>query len=521
VIAAGYRTGMRLLRLAASAAAALLLAAGPSRAAPTADDKCVKVLGYESSGEKASMDPSSMYSGDDAYHIFAVYNRLLDVDDDFQVVPELAESYEASADGRTWTFHLRTGVKFHDGSDFDANDVVYSFKRLLDPALPTGARQVLAFLDADGIKAIDPQTVAFTTKDPIADLPLLITNKFTGIVAEGSKAEDLRLHENGTGPFIQDDFVPGGAARTLAKNPNYWKAGRPKAECLRITVALEPIAAVSAIRSGEADLVLNIDPSVAATLKGDPNVELLQTAASNSMTISMWTDAPPFDDVRVRQAMKLVVDRQAMIDAVRQGYGEPAADNPIPTGWPASFTKEAPKADLAKAKELLAAAGHSGGLKLDLFTADVVPGMVRMAQAYADMAKGAGIEINVNITPAETYWDDVWLKKPLLTSSWFMRSPGEGLGYPYRSGSDSNETHWKRQDYDDLLAKASATADSVERTKLYQAAGRMLAEQGGVIVPLFIHQVLALRKGCSGYAPHAQNFNLDFENLACAKEGKR
>ena len=513
-----------LLRTALSAAAAmgLALTALPAQAAgPTADDKCVKVLGYESSGEKESMDPSSMYSEDDAYQIFAVYNRLLDLDGNFLAVPELAESYESSADGKTWTFHLRKGVKFHDGSDFDAGDVVYTFKRLLDPSLPSGAKQVLSFLESDGIKAVDALTVSFTTDEPVADLPLLITNKYTNIVAEGAKAEELRLHENGTGPFIQEEFTPGGAVRVLKRNPNYWKAGRPKAECLRITVALEPVAAVSAIRSGEADLVLNIDPSVASTLKGDTTVDLLQTQASNSMTISMWTDTPPFDDVRVRQAMKLVVDRPAMVDIVRRGFGEAAADDPIPTGWPASFTKDAPKADLAKAKELLAEAGHPGGLKLDLFTADVVPGMVRMAQAYAEMAKGAGIEVNVNIAPAETYWDDVWLKKPLLTSSWFLRPPSDALGYPYRSTSDSNETHWKRQDYDDLLTKANATANPAERSKLYQAAGKLLAEEGGVIIPLFTHQVLALRKGCTGYTPHAQNFNLDFENLACAKENKR
>src|SRR5262245_36167181 len=293
-IGTARRPCLRFPLLAAVVAAALLLAALPGRAGQTTDDKCVKVLGYESSGEKESMDPSSMYSEDDAYQIFAVYNRLLDLDDNFQAVPELAESYESSADGRTWTFHLRKGVKFHDGSDFDAGDVVYTFKRLLDPALPSGAKQVLAFLEPDDIVAADAQTVTFTTKEPMADLPLLITNKYTNIVAEGAKAEDLRLHENGTGPFIQEKFTPGGAVRVFAKNPTYWKAGRPKADCLRVTVALEPVAAVSAIRSGEADLVLNLDPSVASTLKGDPNVQLLQTQASNSMTISMWTDTPPF-----------------------------------------------------------------------------------------------------------------------------------------------------------------------------------------------------------------------------------
>lgn len=501
--------------LAACAVGALV--AGMGLPAMAAGENCIKVLGYESSGEKQSMDPSGMYSGDDAYHIFAVYNRLLDLDENFQAIPELAESYEASADGKTWTFKLRQGVKFHDGSDFDANDVVYTFKRLLDPALPTGAKQVLTFLDPDGIKAVDAHTVTFTTKEPVAELPVLITNKFTGIVAEGAKAEDLRLRGNGTGPFMQEEFTPGGPVRLMNKNPTYWKSGLPKAECLKVTVAQEPVGAVSAIKAGEVDLVLNVDPSVISTLKDDPNVQLLETPASNSMTISMWTDTPPFDDLRVRQALKLVVDRQAMIDTVLLGYGEAAADNPVPLGSPASFSQEAPKQDIAKAKELLAAAGHGGGLKIDMFTAEGVPGMVRMAQVYAEMAKSAGIEVNVNVTPPESYWDDVWLKKPILTSAWSMRPAGEGLAYPYRSISDVNETHWKRQDFDDLLTKANTTVDVEERTKIYQAAGKLLSEEGGVIIPMFVHQVLALKKGCSGYKPHAQNFNLNFEDISCAK----
>jgi peptide/nickel transport system substrate-binding protein len=163
---------MRFLWLSACAGTALVLATTPSNG-QNVEDNCVKVLGYESSGEKQSMDPSSMYSADDAYQIFAVYNRLLDLDDNFQAVPELAESFEASADGKTWTFHLRKGVTFHDGSEFDANDVVYTFKRLLDPRLATGAKQLLTFLDADGIRAVDPLTVTFTTKDPVSELPLL------------------------------------------------------------------------------------------------------------------------------------------------------------------------------------------------------------------------------------------------------------------------------------------------------------------------------------------------------------
>jgi peptide/nickel transport system substrate-binding protein len=336
-------------------------------------------------------------------------------------------------------------------------------------------------------------------------------------VPDGAKHEDLRLKADGTGPFMQEQFVPNDPVRILRKNPNYWAAGKPKADCLKITVAQEPVAAVTAIKAGQVDLVLNVDPTGIPTLKDDPNVQLLETGASNSMTISMWVDTPPFDNIKVRQALKKVVDRQAMIDTVLLGFGEQGADNPVPLASPASFVKEAPKPDIEGAKKLLAEAGHADGLKLDLYTAEGVPGMVRMAQVFAEMAKPAGFDINVIVTPAESYWDDVWLKKPFLTSAWSMRPPGEGLAVAYTQSAKWKETHWERPDFDALLLKANTTVDEAERIKLHQEVGKLLTDEGGVIIPMFVHQVLALRKGCTGYTPRAQNFNLNFEDLSCSK----
>lgn len=494
--------------------AAALMVGGSSASYAAAGDECLKVLGYEWSGEKQSMDPADMESGDDGYHIFPTYNRLVDVDDNFKVIPELATEWSSSEDGKTWTFRLREGVKFHSGKDFTAADVVYTFKRLMDEKTGSGARAVMAFVDPEGIKAVDSHTVSFTTKEPVAEFPVLITNKFTNIVPEGA-GDELRLKADGTGPFMQEQFTPNAPVRILRKNPNYWVKGEPKAECLRITVAQEAVAAVSAIKAGQVDLVLNVDPSVIPSLKDDPNVQLLETGASNSMTISMWVDTKPFDDVRVREALKLVVDRQAMIDTVLLGYGEAGADSPVPLPSPASFTKEAPKQDIEKAKALLAEAGYKDGLKFDLYTAEGVPGMVRMAQVYAEMAKEAGIDINVIVTPADSFWDDTWLKKPILTSAWSMRPPGEGLAVAYTQTAKWKETHWERPDYDALLLKANTTVDEAERTKLYQQAGEMLAKEGGLILPMFVHQVIGLRKGCEGYTPLAQNFNLNFERVTC------
>lgn len=507
---------MKIKVLLSGVALPLILACGlPAPGLAAAGDDCVQILGYEWSGEKQSMDPADMTSGDDAYHIFAVYNRLVDVDDSFTVTPELATEWSVSDDGLTWTFKLREGVKFHDGADFSSADVVYTFQRLLDKTTGSGAPAVLEFLDPAGIIAVDPLTVSFTTKLPVVELPVLISNKFTNIVAVGATHDTLRLHENGTGPFMQEQFEPNAPVRILRKNPNYWAAGLPKADCLRITVAQEAVAAVAALKSGDVDLMLNVDPSLIPALKDDPSVSLLETGASNSMTISMWIDTPPFDNPKVREALKLVVDRQAMIDTVLLGFGEQAADSPIPLSNPASYVTEAPKQDIERAKALLAAAGFADGLKFDLYTAEGVPGMVRMAQVYAEMARPAGIDVNVVVTPAESYWDDVWLKKPIVTSAWSMRPPGEALAVAYVQTAKWKETHWERPDYDALLLSANTTVESAARLDLFKQTAKLLATEGGLILPMFVHQVLALRTGCSGYTPLAQNFNLNFENLSC------
>jgi peptide/nickel transport system substrate-binding protein len=163
----------------------------------------------------------------------------------------------------------------------------------------------------------------------------------------------------------------------------------------------------------------------------------------------------------------------------------------------------------------LAEAGHANGLKFDLYTAEGVPGMVRMAQVFAEMAKPAGFAINVIVTPADSYWDDTWLKQPILTSAWSMRPPGEGLAVAYTQTANWKETHWERPDYDALLLKANTTVDTEERLKLYKQAGELLAKEGGVVIPMFVHQVLAMRAACEGYEPRAQNFNLNFETVSC------
>ncbi|WP_223590308.1 ABC transporter substrate-binding protein [Pseudomonas sp. A-R-19] len=483
----------------------------------TAAEQCVRVLGYESDGEKQTMDPAALIGTDSVYHIRAVYEPLVDRSNTMMPIPVLAQSWESNADATEWTFHLREGVKFHDGSDFDAADVVYSYRRLLDPAVSPGGFSTLSFLDPAGITAVDKNTVRFKVKSPVVELPMLIATKYALMVPEGAKGADLRTQGNGTGPFVQKTFTTNGPVRVMQRNPHYWRAGLPKADCLEITTSLEATSRLSALLSGSIDLSLVVDPASLITLKGNPAVDLVSTPGATSLYIAVWTDTAPFDDVRVREAMKLVMDRPTILNTVLLSYGEVGGDTPIPPSSPLSLNTPPPEADIKRAKALLSEAGHPDGIAFDLYTSDSYPGMLLLAQVYAQMAASAGIKVNVITSPAEGYWDTIWLKKPAVISYTSARPPAEALTLSLNSASEWNETHWKRADFDALVARAGQTADEQERNKLYRDAQRMVAQEGGMILPVFSSVVAGLRKGCSGYSPNVDVNRINYAELGCAK----
>ncbi len=488
----------------------------PSLASYAADDsKCVNLAGSEAISQKQTMDPAFIVSQDDQYNVWTIYEPLIDTTPTFDLQPRLATSWESNADATVWTFHLRTGVKFHDGSDLDANDVVFTFRRLIDKKVGSPAASILSFLTPDGIQAADAHTVRFTVAKPVVDLPTAISSKFSLIVPENSTSEDLAAKGNGTGAFMVDQFTRGGAVRIFRRNPNYWDKSLPKAECLKITSIPEPVSMSAALLSGKVDFAPSVDSTTAASLAGNNNVQIFKSKGGVFYTLSMRVDMPPFDDVRVRQAMKLVVDRQAIVDTVLLGYGGVANDDPVLPISSAAYTTDVMKRDVDKAKKLLADAGHPDGIDIDLYTADVAPGATRLATTYAQMAADAGIRVRVINTPADSFWDDVWLKKSFITSNWGLRAPGPALNIAYRSTAAWNETHWKNERFDALLDKAAVTVDAKERADVYKQAQQLLADEGGVIGPAYAVQISALNGKCSGFR-QALDSQPDFREVACS-----
>lgn len=501
--------------LAGAAIAALSLAAGIAGGPARAAEDCVRVVGTDWNAATMTGDPAVLLSLSDVYHARMVFEPFIDADDAMQPVPVLAESWESNADGTEWTFRVRQGVTFHDGTPLTADDVVYSFRRLLDPATASPAAGEITGIKPENFQAVDEHTVKVTLESPIVELSSVLASKHGMVVKKGATTEEIRFHPVGTGPFTLAELTPEQVRRVFHRNPNYWRAGLPKSACIELSAVSEPVSRVAAILSGEADVVTVIDPSTITTLKENPDITLTTAKGGSALTMGMFIDTPPFTDVRVRQAMKLVIDREAMVQTALLGFGIPGNDNPILPNSPDAYRSDIIPRDVTKAKQLLAEAGYPDGITVDLHTTELYPGSMPMVQAYQQMAAEAGITVNLVVGPAAEYWDTIWLKKPFAISTWGMRPTPIALAVAYRKGAEWNETHFFRDDYDALLDEAAGTLDASARRKLYQQAQRMIAEEGGVIIPIFSATVAALRKGCTGYTPSADHNRPNFKDIAC------
>jgi peptide/nickel transport system substrate-binding protein len=482
---------------------------------PAIAASCIRVAVLDDRGENQTPDPAKVVTHDDIAFSAAIFEPLVTLNNDRKVVGILAESWSSDAEGRNWTIQLRKNVKWSNGKDFTSKDVVYTYRRLIDPATQSGGAADLSFLTKEGIQEDGPNAVKFTVANPIGDLPTLLATRFARMVPAGASDGDIRFHPVGTGPFKTDSFTPGVPRHTFVKNSNYWRSGLPKADCIEISSITDALARVSAVAAGEVDLDINTDSVALMTMRDNPAVKIKTQTGSTFLALTMWVDAKPFDSVLVRKAMKMVVDRLKIVQTSLSGFGEPANNNPIPPSSSAAFRHDVAKQDIEGAKALLAKAGFPNGLSVDLYTADVYPGITSAVQAYASMAAKAGIKVNIIKTPADGYWDNIWLKKPFISTNWASRSVSSALSVAYRSTAKWPETHWQRPDYDKLLDEGDTSLDEKKRTGYYQKAQQLLNDQGGVIGLGFTSISATMRANCVGFTPNIDYNRPDFSGFFC------
>lgn len=458
------------------------------------------------SGTPKHFDPA-LFSVNEEYQLgFAIFDGLVWVDETLTAQPMLAETWESTKDMLKWTFKLREDVSFHHETPLSAADVVYTFSRILDPKTGSIFRNTLSFIDS--VEAIDDYTVQFLLKSPSAELPVLLGAPQARIVAKDYDSKVLDETPSGTGPFRFVNNLPGALVQ-LERNPTYWQPDRPQLASLEF-IFIPYTQQISAIKNATVDVLMQIGMADIVNLESDPAVSVMQSAGGGYQSIVLRATTAPFRDVRVREALKYCMDRQTFQRDTLKRRGEMGNDHPVApiSTFYADFPLRSYDPD--QARSLLSAAGYNKGLKLDLLTSTVRPGMIELATAFKQMAKPAGIDIEVIHTPPQVYWSDYAGRVPFHVGNWgFRPSIDETFMVAYHSLSKGNESHWYNATLDTLIDQARGEANVEERHSLYYQAQQLLSEQGGVIIPYFLPTVMATRADVQGFITHPSGW-LDF-----------
>lgn len=441
-----------------------------------------------------------------------LYSSLTRLAQDMSAEPDLALSWSANATLTEWVFKLRPGVVFHDGSPCTAKDVVATFAAILDPKTASPGRTNVGPIDH--AEAVDDTTVRFVLKSPYADLPvsLAYTNaKIIPAAIAGGDITQLARKAVGTGPFKLVSYEPDRQI-VVTRNEAYYDAPRPYIDRIEVLVYPDPTAEASAMISGDTDLMSTASASEYPRLTKAMGVAALRVPSGQFLNINMGCDQKPFSDVRVRQALALTVDREAMVGFVAQGYGTPGNDTPMNTAY--HFYKSQPQRgpNIARAKALLAEAGYPNGLDLTLIASETPGTRAQLAVAVREMARPAGFRINVQTMPHTTYLDQVWKKGAFYVGFYNMQATAEAIfSLLYTSNAAWNETRWNNAAFDAAVADGRGIVDEAKRREAYGRAQALMYEQVPSVIPAFFDLLAARRSYVQGHSLHPRGavFRLD------------
>jgi peptide/nickel transport system substrate-binding protein len=442
------------------------------------------------------------------------WESLMSFDPDFVPVYDngLAKDVTAKA-ADDYVITLKDGIKFSNGNDVTADDVVYSFQRMVDPDLSVyGGSNMRAWLDLTGIVKVDDRTVELKLKQPVSNFKEALCAYVCAVVPVGYErfAGDATT-QIGTGPYALKEFEVGKQS-VHVKNEFYWEEGKPIFDEVHIIDFADADAMINALLAGQIDIANDIPSASVETVNGTDGYKVLNSEGGGWLTISMAVDQEPFTDVRVRQAMRLIVDRDAMVEQVLAGYGRVANDLYAPLDA-AYIGDELPQRtrDIEGAKKLLADAGKSD-LTIDLFAPNDTAGLPEMAQLFAENAKEAGITVNAQVIDGGTYWGDEYLKRTFATDYWGTRSfLLQVAAGSLKDTAPFPDDHWPPEGstfLDDYNA-AIAETDDTKRKVITDKMQTELYEDGGLIIPFFQNLLDAYSTKVQGLQERPNTLNLD------------
>lgn len=417
------------------------------------------------------------------YPIQMLYNRLVRQDASGAPSPELATQWTSNATATKWTFDLRKDVKFHNGQQLTAADVIATINRILDPQRDAPARAVLSIIRE--VSALNDYKVKFTLNKPHSDLPILLMDYRVKILP-ANVDQNKSLIGIGTGPFKLVNLDAEGTTSLIA-NKEYWE-GKPKLDGIDLIAIADDSARVQALLARQIDWIgwSGVTSQQLPLFQYNPMFKIDSIATGDWRGIVFKNDVAPFTDPRVRKALRIVADRTEMARLVLgEGEEATACDTPVWKGDQYRMNLIC-KQDVEGAKKLLTEAGFPNGLDIDIYTSNIDTYFRPLVEIYQRQAAKANIRVHIKMTPSDSYWNDVWMKRSAFTVLWGQRPADQVLNEVYRSTAQWNESAWNNADFDLLLDNARLTLDFNARKKLYIDAQKMMWEEGGTLIPFHL-----------------------------------
>src|SRR5690625_4164522 len=491
--------------------------------------------------DSVSLDPIDMTDGESLRVTNNIYETLFVYDEDLELQPGLAEDYEVAEDGKTWTLNLKEGIKFHDGTDFNADAVVFNFERWMDLVHPNhnGDFAYYPFLFGgfkgedshliEYVEAIDESTLEFKLTDEVGGFITYLTVPFFGIASPTAIEEygdDFYENPVGTGPFKYKSWARNDEI-ILEKNEDYHEEGKPKLDQLIIKTIPDNSARLTSLLAGDIDMMDGLNPDESVTVDSTDGYEFIPRPSFNFSYMAFNMEKEPFDDVKVRKAIDMAINKDVIVDSFFNGLAEVSTNAVPPSLWGFNDEIKPVEFDVDAAKELLAEAGYEDGFETTLFTMDnpreYLPEPMKIAEAIQANLSEIGITTEIVTYEWATYLEKASQgehEMGLFGWTGVLADPDDFL-FPNFSSIEaekpaSNYAFYRNEDFTQLLLDAKTTLDENERAEMYKEAQQIQFDDRPVSMLAHTTPPLALSEDVKGFVPHPMTSD-NFANVSLSQ----